>query len=135
MKWTCKECGAELNLKESIVPKSCYLCGGSMESYAYAQKAEIRQKNEADLVTVVNKLNTLYEEAEPLHIEYKQIMNYFKSLYLKKQITADEYQEKASLFKYRKTGGRPIGSKVTEDGVVITGNEDIMTDINMDVAA
>lgn len=116
MKWTCKDCGTTLNLKETIVPKSCCVCGGtSMESDAFIQKAEIKQQNEAALVAVTDKLNALYAEAEPLLAEYKQIMNYFKNLYLKKQITADEYSEKAALFKYRKTGGRPIGSKMTDD--------------------
>ena len=134
MKWTCNDCGTEFNLKETIVPKSCCVCGSTaMESDEYTQKVEMRQKFEADLVAVTEKLNDLYGTAEPLLVQYKQIMNYFKGLYTKKQITVEEYVEKTSLFKYKKTGGRPIGSKVTDDTDVDADNVDMPdADIDMD---
>lgn len=61
------------------------------------------------LKVITNRLNKLYDEAEPLRSEYYKIMAYFRTQKNRGYITEDEYQDKVGWFKY--LSKYPAGTK------------------------
>lgn len=47
------------------------------------------------LAYITNRLNQLYDEADPLRQEYYKIMSYFRTQKNRALITEEEYQEKS----------------------------------------
>lgn len=100
-KWICKECRAEFSVQNST-PKLCCSCGsyniGRAPSYELLSNFEIKRQ---ELKKVCDDLNPTYERYSELKGQYDSIMAYWKQQKRRGFISADEYNDLASLFMHQ----------------------------------
>ena len=97
-KWICKDCRGEFSV-QGKAPKFCCSCGskniGRAPSYDLVPNFDQKRK---ELEEICNALNPVYQQYTELKGRYDAVMAYWKQQKRRGFISAEEYDELASLY-------------------------------------
>lgn len=101
-KWQCETCGQTISVADGFTPKVCCYCGNKELTDVTPRKPTLKyEENVRELARVTDKMNKLYAEYAPLHTRYEELMRYFRNVRQLGRMTDSEYEQLASLWKYR----------------------------------
>ena len=97
-KWICKDCRSEFSV-QGKAPKFCCACGseniGRAPSYDLAVNFDEKRK---ELAEICEDLNPVYRRYAELKTRYDAVMAYWKQQRKRGFISAEEYDELASMY-------------------------------------